>query len=460
MKKIHVAGFIVAMLLILFSTVIYPPLTAMLHSKKSVESAELKIASGDLAGGLSDYQHALNLIKKTKILPIEINDRIRNTLFAAVDTNPMESHKIVEFFQINDIEVECLRRALMYQGFLALAIDAAKKSEFDDVRQGLYLAALWGGECEVEERNLNQFKRLLDYYRTKSGDKFIEADWMRKAYEGQTIATAEKAAAAPAPAPEPSAPAPPQPPKAEGKIQPPVAEQKTDKAPPAAAAKQPPAPAPSAKPAAAPATAQSASQEQKDGGAVPRISPDLIMESSGQDEKTQSGSALSKVLKPVQNALSKITGLFKRGNKKENPSAKDAKIEKPQPNKPAEKGAFDIAKETKLAAEGIISVIAVHGVRPETVYFSGDGEVVYVTFSSANIGDRKLADELKNVFKSVHERITVDNRIPLKTMVIHLKDADGSSRAHWNIEYADYMEYRDKKISGAEFRKRWKEKIF
>jgi hypothetical protein len=72
----------------------------------------------------------------------------------------------------------------------------------------------------------------------------------------------------------------------------------------------------------------------------------------------------------------------------------------------------------------------------------------------------RLADELKNVFKSVHERITVDNKIPLKTMVIHLKDADGASRSHWNIEYSDYLEYKEKKISGAEFRKRWKEKIF
>lgn len=460
MKKIHVAGFILAMLLILFSTVIYPPLTAMIQSKKAVESAESKIAAGDLAGGLSDYQHALNLIRNTKILPFEINDRIRNTLFAAVDINPMESHKIVEFFQVNGIEVECLRRTLMYQGFTALAIEAAKKSEFDNVRKGLYLAALWGGECEVEERNLNQFKRLLDYYRAKSGDKFIEADWMRKAYNGQPITMADKVEPAirPAPAPAPEA-SQPQTPKAEGKIQPPAVEQKPDKAQAAATdAKQPAAPATSAKQPAAPA--QSAAQEQKDVAAVPRISPDLIMETSGQEEKEQSGSAISKALKPVQNALSKITGLFKRGNKKESAAKPVSKIDKPQQPEPAGKGSFDIAKETKLAAEGIISVIAVHGVRPETVYFSGDGEVVYVTFSSANVGDMRLADELKNVFKSVHERITVDNKIPLKTMVIHLKDADGASRAHWNIEYSDYLEYKEKKISGAEFRKRWKEKIF
>lgn len=153
----------------------------------------------------------------------------------------------------------------------------------------------------------------------------------------------------------------------------------------------------------------------------------------------------------------KLSGLFKRG--KQTAGTEQKPTEKPEEKAPAYGDFTALEKEGGLAAADIAKMLSVQNVKTESVSFTKDGSVISIDLITGNIGKKELVAELKTIFSEVDSRVRQTNILPLQTMSILVKDADKKPRVKWDIFYKDYVQYRDKKATSEEFRRKWIELI-
>lgn len=464
MKTKHLVGIFFGGLLILFATVIYPKLNVMLASQKALKAASQKLEGGDIVGGLSLTQHALNLIRSQGPVKEDVLEGVKAQLLSAAAGKPLESHKIAEFLQANGIEVPCEERSVMYRNMLQAAIGYAKERKLDEIRQCLFLAPYWGGSCTVDETNLKPYRILFDAFKNELGAYFTPADWMAPAYAGKPVAV-------------PAAPAPPQAPAATGimgKLNGVIEDVMSalgikKKAAPAPAETPPTATPASAPSAAAPAAAPAApepvlgksqpapNQPSAAPGAAPPPPEKEPAPMAQADAEPQKEGFIQKAARLPGIISGKLSGLFKHG--KQTAGTEQKPTEKPEEKAPAYGDFTALEKEGKLAAADIAKMLSIRNVKTESVSFTKDGSVISIDMITGNIGKKELGAELKTVFSEVDSRVRQTNILPLQTMSILVKDSDRKPRVKWDIFYKDYIQYRDKKATSEEFRRKWIELI-
>jgi hypothetical protein len=464
-----------AILLILFAAFAYPKLSATVRSNKALKSASQKLNNADIAGGLSEMQFAIDTIKSQGAMSAQTAGAIEAQLTNAAASYPLESYKILEFIQTNGIELNCNDRASMYHFMLEQSYAYAKERNLDGVRQTLFLGPYWSGNCPVDAKELKNYKRIFDALKKEEGAYFVEADWMANAYAGNPVAQSPDAALAkPAPAAPPETAVKGMFAKAVNKveIQFGLIKEKATSLPGAQPVMPAPQPAtdihPVAKPgnpaliapsdipqtkttanpvAPAPATATAAVQP------IPPA-PGAAASIPVAPQPAVKQGFLQKVQAVTDLIARKIAGIFGKG-KNEQPAAKPAAA--PAPRKI---DATVLAREIERTKAELFAAITARNIQIESTDFSPDGTLVTIVFSSPNIGNAGLVQELKSIFIEVDGHISQTNIIPLELMSIQLKDGKGLLRAKWAVSFADYKLYRDKKMDGATFKSRWGEKTF
>jgi len=491
LKKIHLVGIFFGGFLILFSLFAFPKYNTLRLSAKSLEAGSEKLKNGEIVSGLSLVQHAISTLKTQNVMHANMMDGIKEKLIDTAQKYPLKSFMILEFLDKNGIQPDCDERMTMYRTALEEAIQSAKNSKIEEMRESLNIAALWSGSCAVDEKNLTGFKKIFDYYKKASGASFIRADWMALAYEGKPIYTvssppqtpssnlAEKAGAnqiaglfdkvkqkvgmskstatsqtekpetppiAAKPATQPEVPAAPQA-KTPDKSTKPEATAKT--------------PAPSREPSSEQKTAPTAAAKTPPPIVSNKQSPDTKKEQSGtsktgginKQEATQN--FMQKVMKAPGLIISRVKNLINRAPKQE-PTIETPKDPKVIIISPA------LSKEIQSATSDMIEEYRKTGITVSRAEFSADGAIVFIEFSSKHIGTGILADELAQVLSTIDERVRKTGIIPLKIMSITLLNGNekNSSVVKWDIGYDEYCKFRDKKIDAGEFRKSWGETLY
>ncbi|MFA6450563.1 MAG: hypothetical protein WCX65_13910 [bacterium] len=486
MKKIHIAGLFLAGLLILCSIFIVPKYNALRLANSALKESNEFLDKGDIASGLSRVQHAILMADEQGGLPAGAKDGIRNKLVATALAYPLNSFHILDFITKNGMEPGCPERLAVYASLMKQSVESAKKAANDEIFEALYLAARWSGQCPVDEKNLGDFKKVFTYYKNTAGSGFVRADWMEPAYNGKPIpgdaATAPKVALQQdiigkvtgafnallqkvglSKAPE-----------KEHKLNvPPIAQ--TDAKPEAAskAATEPtakheakkevkvetktvakteakPEIKTEAKPAAKPVAASPDAEK-------PKVTPPQIAAPKPVGSATQTVKKAAAPVAPQKQsvfqtiaglpgaAISKIKGLLHRSPKTEAPAMKKS-----------ESASTALGAEIESATSNLKESLAAAGIKVQTASFSGDGRTFWITFNSSNIGKEEIKNELKTILSGTDARISKTGIMPLDLISISIQDAKGKASGKIEIGYSDYQKYKTGKISGSEFRNRWR----
>jgi len=441
------------------------------------------MGKGDVIGGLGQFQHALDLKLSENKLDEKILSEVKYIMIGYADKYPIESHKIYQFIQSNGMELNCDERNTIYASIIRDAYSFAQKSRMDEIRECLFLAPYWAGECAVDEKNLSKYRKLFKAYKSEKGEAFIEADWMALAYAGKPLGIqdyvlqkskddekksvglidnltnkVEQVKKIVKSSPEEAGD--------DKKVdeqetvdkkdvvkEDKKVEEKKDKAPVAVEVK---APAKIEKKEAGEIEAEKAIPVKKDNAVketkTQHLSEELIKtkheESAGKE--AEKNGIIEKISTIPGKVADKVAGLF----------GKKEKVVKKENIEPKQETAAPILKkEVKTATDDIKSILSIHGVDVDDLSFSSDGQVIYITFTSINIGTSNLVDELKAIFTSVDERIEQTGIISLKVISIKLRDKEKRDVALWEVDYKNYISYRDNKINGTQFRNSWKEII-
>lgn len=468
MKKIHLAGFFLAGLLILCAIFVVPKYNAITAANKAIAEGSQNLEKGEIAAGLSEYQHAMGVLTSQKSFNEKIKSGLKNKVVAAAAAYPLKSNGILGFVKDNGITISCDERISIYNSMLEQAKISAKNNNKDEIRECLNLAATWAGQCPVGE-SLTKYRIVYDYYKKVSGSDFIKSDWMGPAYEGKPIAAEGDET--------PRTPAGSAVEKAQQKftgiwnkvqqkagLAKPSAEQKTEPATPGPVKEQPaagkpmpeatapaqeeqpegktapdkkPVPEAAAKPAASPAATPVPPI------APPKKAPGMQPAPVAAQEPPAKKSVIDKIKSIPGTVMAKVNGLLKR-DKKEAPAAKEKVIAK-NAVAPEKIEALNKAVSTSLKAAGINAATGM----------SADGTTYTVSYTSENIGKSGIKDELKSILKSVDEGVAKTGGIPLKVISIEIKDDGNVPRANIGIGYSEYQQYKEGKLSGEDFRKSW-----
>lgn len=418
--------------------ILWPQYNNRQVAKKYIEKGFSQLEAGKVTQGLANVTHAINHVGSVGNLPDGLGDQLDDALLGIAGQYPMKSHILLDFLDSHSIEIPCAHRLNMYNHLLRKSVENYKGNKsLSDLEQALFLAALWGGQCNVEKNQVTKFKKIFDFYKKKKGEYFEKSPWMGLAYGGKPIVGSpdvpgmkERAGGVDSAV-------------ATGETGADTAGGHESEAFRAEAVEQSLEPAPRNQKQASAAAEKPAARH---------LSEDLMKKSA------PAAAAAETPAKPtgfIGMVKSKVSGLI----------GQDKQQDKPAPaarqQKPAQNISDEDIKNVIENAEGVIrDLLKVYDISLLEMNFTEDGSVLHVTFESENVNSKILVTELKNLLNAIHESKQQNPRLPLKYLVIQLKDVAGELKAIWDIEYQDFVDYKSGKLTGDEFRKKWKEQIF
>ncbi len=431
--------------------VVWPQYKNRQVATEYIQKGYSQLNTGEITQGLANITHAINHVGDISRLPDNLGDNMDDALLGIASRYPLKSHLILDYLQDRDIVIACNHRLNMYNYMLRQSVENYKGNKsLVDLEQALFLAALWGGKCNVDKNQIKKFRKIFDFYKKKEGDNFRKSPWMGLAYAGKPIVDS------------------PDVPKMKEEAGQYVEKETMATGAPAAMATVAAGGGVVGMVAGA-AAAASASEDARARAVEKSVGPPINaaakpgINAAKRPTQHLSEDLMKKVAQPTAQAplqkkpegfidrvKSKVTGLFSKGK---TPAAQSS----PGKSAPAHDNSI---KTTIENAEKIIrDVIKVYDVSLLEMNFTEDGSVLHITFESSNIGNKELMVEMKNLLDTIYESKQQNPALPLKYIVIHLKDMDGEIKAIWDIEYKDFVDYKRGKLNGKEFRSRWREQI-